>query len=153
MESENVNYSLPLDSLFHLFLNQALSKIVEAPSGSFMVVNWTDETLHIKARLGLPRPDRTSEPIFALNDQTIASHVVRTKKSYIYSNLKDNKFKQSRTRTENIKSLLSVPIICKEKVYGVINADSGEEKTFDESHKIKLEKFANTINPAIKSRD
>ena len=108
--------------------------------------------LQIKARLGKPRPGRKEEPVYKIGDESIAGWVVQNKQSYLCSNVvKDSLFTASRSG-RNFMSLLSVPIICDDKVIAVINADATEEKQFTETHKERLESVAHQVAASIAER-
>jgi len=101
-----------------------------------MLVDDKQGILQVKARLGEPRADRTSERVFRTSpmqpeeDGSIAGHVVQTRRSYLCGDVRrDPRFTLTRTE-HSILSLLSVPIIHAGRVLAVINADSSEPGSF-----------------------
>ena len=145
-----IDTSLPLESLLKLMLNYALSEI-NAKAGSLMTVNSQRKILQIRSRLGIPRKGRTGEPSYSLNGKSIASKVVLKKKSILNNNVAQHPdYTPSRSKNE-IKSILSVPIIYKNSVIAVINADS-ENIYFIEENQQKLEKIALKFAPLIAER-
>src|SRR6516165_10708514 len=130
----DIETTQPLDMMLHQILNQALVAI-DAKAGSLMLVAEKQSILQIKARLGPPRSGRVAERVLSVNDNSIASWVVRNKQSYLCSDVdRDSNFLSSRSG-RNFVSLLSVPIIHQGKVIALINADSEERKFFSDRHR------------------
>ena len=124
-----VETTQPLDMMLHQILNQALVSI-GAKAGSVMLVAEKQRILQIKARLGPPRSGRVSERVLSVDDSSIASWVVRHKRSYLCRDVEnDDNFMPSRSG-RNFTSLLSVPIVHEGKVIAVINAYSEERQFF-----------------------
>jgi signal transduction histidine kinase/CheY-like chemotaxis protein len=146
-----VETTQPLDMMLHQILNQALVSI-GAKAGSVMLVAEKQRILQIKARLGPPRSGRVSERVLSVDDNSVASWVVRHKQSYLCHNVEsDGNFMPSRSG-RNFTSLLSVPIIHEGKVIAVINADSDESKFFSIAHRRLLESVARQIAKPIAER-
>lgn len=141
----------PLDMMLHQILNQALVAI-DAKAGSLMLVAEKQRILQIKARLGLPRSGRVSERVLSVDNSSIASWVVRHKKSYLCADVvSDDNFLPSRSG-RNFISLLSVPIVHERKVIAVINADSEEGNFFSDQHRRLLESVARQVTKPIAER-
>ena len=139
-----------LDAMLHQILNQALV-MIDAEAGSLMLVDNSEELLLIKARLGKPRKGRTSEPVFELNDGSVAGHVAKTCKSYLCRDIKNSNeefFRPSRTGV-NFRSILSVPVVNDEGIaIAVINADARRPDSFTVKHLETLEEVATIVaNP------
>lgn len=140
-----------LDIMLHQILNQALVAI-GAKAGSLMLVDGKQGILQIKARLGEPRPGRTSERVFRIGDDSIAGRVVQHQRSYVSSDVRvDASFAPSRSG-QNFLSLLSVPIVHEDKVVAVINADSEQASHFGERHQRILERVAAQVARPIAER-
>jgi GAF domain-containing protein len=137
--------------MLHQVLNQALVTI-GAEAGSLMLVANKQGILQIKARLGKPRPGRKDEPVYKIDDQSVAGWVVQNKKSYLCPNVADDPFFTPSRSGRNFWSLLSVPIIHEKKVLAVINADSSEKDYFTKTHQKKLESVANQIASPMAER-
>ena len=146
-----IDTNLPLESLLKLILNYALSAI-NAKAGSLMTVNYKQKILQIRSRLGIPHIGRTEEPFYSLNGNSIASRVVIKEKSICDNNVtKDPDYAPSQSKNK-IKSILSVPIIHKDTVIAVINADSEKKNYFTSKNQQKLEKIASKISFLIYER-
>lgn len=140
-----------LDTMLHQILNQALV-FIESEAGSLMIVDNKRGILQIKARLGTPRAGRNTEPIYKIEDNSIASWVVRNKRSYICPDVsEDDNFEPSRSG-KNFSSLISVPVLYKNMVLAVINSDSIKTNQFKEEQKEKLEIVAKQIALPIAER-
>ncbi len=140
-----------LDTMLHQVLNQALVAI-NAEAGSLMLVANKQDILQIKARLGKPQPRRKIERIFKIDDKSIVGWVVQNKQSYLCPDIdKDSLFVPSRSG-KNFFSLLSVPIVFKDKVIAVINADAIERNYFTNAHKERLEYVAKQVSVPIAER-
>jgi signal transduction histidine kinase len=140
-----------LDTMLHQILNQALVAI-NARAGSLMLVDNRQGILQIKARLGAPRPGRKTERVFRTDDNSIAGLVVRSKKSYLCTNVHgDPHFLPSRSG-HNFSSVLSVPIVHGGRVLAVINADAAEAHYFDGTDQDVLEAVARQVADPIAER-
>lgn len=140
-----------LEAMLHQVLNTALVA-VGAEAGSLMLVANKRRILQTKARLGKPRPGRKAETVYEIDGKSIASWVVRNKKSYLCPNVdEDEHFAPSRWG-KNFESLLSVPVIYQDKVYAVINADSEVLGFFTEEHRKTLESVAFQVAHPIAER-
>jgi signal transduction histidine kinase len=127
----SIDTSQPLDQLLHQILNYALVAI-GAEAGSIMLVANKERILQIKARLGLPRPNRREEPVYRLDSSSIAGWVALNKKPYICGDVEsDRHFMRSRSG-KNFTSLLSVPVVHEGKVVAVINADAAVPGRFSD---------------------
>lgn len=148
-----IDTSLPLESLFNLILNHALSSI-DAQAGSLMIVYPKRGILRIRSRLGIPKKGRKGEPEYPINGNSIASQAVRLKKPVLVNNL--SKAAQSEyvaSRSENkIQSLLSVPIIHNDGVIAVINADSEVKDFFNKNNQSVLIGISHEVAPIIAER-
>jgi len=140
-----------LDTMLHQVLNQALVAI-DADAGSLMLVDNKQGILQIKARLGKPQPRRKIERVFKIDDKSIAGGVVQNKQSYLCSDVDNDTFFVPSRSGRNFFSLLSVPIVFKDKVLAVINADATERNYFTEAHKERLEYFAKQVAVPIAER-
>lgn len=150
-----------LDTMLLQVLNQALVAIA-AEAGSLMLLDNKQGILQIKARLGKPRPRRTTEPLYKFEDRTedggqgkgrsIAGWVVRNKRSYLCPDVEKDPFFERSRSGKNFSSLLSVPVIHEGKVLAVINADAVEKGYFTESHKKRLEHVARQVATPIAER-
>jgi signal transduction histidine kinase len=140
-----------LDSMLHQILNQALVAI-SAEAGSLMLVNSKRGVLQIKARLGKPRRGRRTEPEYKIGEKGIASWVVQKRQSYLCSDVeKDPVFTESFSG-KNFLSVLSVPVLYKDGIIAVINADAEEKNYFTEKHKETLEFVARQVAAPIAER-
>ncbi|HLJ30781.1 MAG TPA: GAF domain-containing protein [Candidatus Angelobacter sp.] len=140
----------PLDIILQQVLNHGLIA-VNAPAGSLMLVDQKQGILQVKARLGPPR-HRRSEPVYRISGQSIASLVVRQKQSYVCLDIdKDQNFTPGRSG-RSFSSLLSAPIIHKDEVIAVINADSPEKGYFTQEHMQQLERVARAVAGPVAER-
>jgi len=142
-----------LDDLLHFALNTALVK-VNAIAGSVMMLNHEAEELHIKARLGPPRQRRTTEPVFPVSGNSIASYVVKHKKTYRTGDAQAVPFFATTQPGEpHFKSLLCVPIIDSAgNVYGVVSADNEHENRFTDNDEKTLEEFGRELGGIVAAR-
>jgi len=133
-------------------LNEALTRI-EATGGSVMLMDTRREWLIIQARLGPPRPERREEPRFHVGDTSIAGYVAWTGKAYICRDIKsDSHFAQSRSGKPDFRSLLCVPILVRDEVLGVINADHYRVGFFDARKKRQLRGLAQRLAGVVVER-
>jgi signal transduction histidine kinase/CheY-like chemotaxis protein len=140
-----------LDTMLHQILNQALVAI-EAEAGSLMLVDNKRGILQIKARLGKPRVNRKTEPVYKIGENSIAGWVAKNKKSRLcYDIEKVKDFEPSRSG-KNFSSLLSIPVIYKNEVIAVINADSIKKDDFTKWHEKKLNEVAELVASPIAER-
>lgn len=140
-----------LDTMLHQVLNQALVAI-NADAGSLMLVDNKKGILQIKARLGKPQPKRKFERVFKIDDKSIAGWVVQHKHPYLCLDIDNAPFFVPSRSGRNFFSLLSVPIVFKDKVLAVINADAIERNYFTETHKERLEYVAKQVAIPIAAR-
>lgn len=141
-----------LEDLLHAVLNLALVE-VGAPAGSLMMLDRQKRELHIRARLGPPRKRRTDEPIFMIKGKGIASKVAGEGQPHISPNVETDKcFRKTRKGASAFKSLLCVPIMVKEEVFGVINADHEGKNHFTTDDLTRLKTFADHVAPVIAER-
>ncbi len=151
--SMKIDTNQPLASLLNIILNHALSSI-GAKAGSLMTVNKMRGILQIRARLGIPREGRRGEPEYDIDGNSIASQSVKNRKWIVKNNLSKEStenYVSSRSKNE-IKSILSVPIIHDDEVIAVINADSEEINFFKKKIIKKLNKIAKEVAPLIAER-
>lgn len=135
----------------HEILNRGLT-LIEATSGSLMLVDSTGEWLEVEARLGIPH-EREEEPRYRVGEGSIAGWVAETGKPYLCPDVeKDPHFAPSRSGRLNFKSLLAVPIIWGNTVLGVINADDPKESFFTADNMQRLSDFANQVAFAVAKR-
>ncbi len=155
MRRENVHISVEtrqtLDTMLHQILNQALVAI-QAEAGSLMLLDQKRGILQIKARLGKPRPARKTEPVYRTDQRGIASWVVQNRESYICNDVDDDEIFSPSFSGKNFRSVLSVPVLAKEKVLAVINADAAEPGYFTEEHQKTLEDIARQVAVPIADR-
>ncbi|MBN1656301.1 MAG: GAF domain-containing protein, partial [Deltaproteobacteria bacterium] len=119
-----------------------LASLPKGHAGSLMLVDRREGILQIKARLGQPRETRKSEPVFRVDDKSIAGYVASTGASYLCTDVgQDSKFRPSRTGP-SFHSLLCVPIVHDGKVIAVINADADKPGWFTKTDERKLEQVA-----------
>jgi signal transduction histidine kinase/CheY-like chemotaxis protein len=143
--------SQTLDAMLHQVLNLALVAI-GAEAGSLMLVANKQGILQIKARLGKPRPGRKTETVYPIDGNSVAAWVVRNKHSYLCSDVgEDENFALSRSG-KNFLSLLSVPIVYRDKVVAIINADAETKGYFTRNHQRKMELVAEQVAPFIAKR-
>lgn len=133
----NIIFTQSYTNLFNLLLNDALIA-AEAKSGCIMIADKSSSRLIVKNRLGEPSIYRATEQPYDTNiSQTIAANAYNNKK-YIISNdtTTDEEFNDFNNpgRSSRIQSILCVPMINNEEVFGVINADSNEKNAFTEKH-------------------
>ena len=157
MEEKNIKNiietNIPLESLFNLLVNHILSSI-DAKAGSLMTVNKKRGILQIRSRLGIPKKGRKGEPEYRIDGNSIASQAVKSKQLVVHNDLlnaTDKNYVPSRSDNK-IRSILSVPIIHKDEVIAVINADSELKDFFNEKKATKLIKIATEVAPIISER-
>jgi class 3 adenylate cyclase len=148
-DPENIH---TLDDLLNYALNAALVK-VSATAGSIMLIDQSARQLHVKVRLGPPRQRRVNEPVFEIDGMGIASHVVKTKKSYCSPNAQsDSHYKETQSGPPHFQSLLSVPIQIPGKIFGVLNADHETQNKFTSNDEKNLEKFCGELAKKMADR-
>lgn len=140
-----------LDAMLHQILNQALIAI-GAEAGSLMLVANKQGILQIKARLGKPRLGRKTEPVYKIDENSIAGWVVHNKRSYLCHDVERDKLFEPSRSGENFLSLLSVPVIHDDKVLAVINVDAAEKDYFTEKHRKRLEFVAQQVAAPVQER-
>lgn len=146
-----VETSQTLDTMLHQVLNLALVAI-NAEAGSLMLVANKRGILQIKARLGSPRPGRKREQVYKIGDNSIASWVVKNKRSYLCRNVETDEFFAPSRSGRNFSSLLSTPVVYQDKVIAVINADAPEINHFTDEHQKILESVAQQVSAPIAER-
>ena len=148
-----IETNIPLESLFNLLLNHALSSI-DAKAGSLMTVNRKRGILQIRSRLGIPKKGRKGEPEYSIDGNSIASQAINSKHLVVHNDLlseSDKNYVPSRSDNK-IRSILSVPIIHKNEVIAVINADSESKEFFNEEKEKTLVDIAAEVAPIISER-
>ncbi len=101
------------------------TKVMEAESGSIMLIQESDNVLTIEAAIGLEH-DIVKSTRLELGS-SIAGHVAQTGTPLVVKNIeKDSRFRHLRKKHYATKSLLCVPLRVKDKVLGVINLSDKE---------------------------
>lgn len=155
--SQAMNFIDDLKRLLNIILDKALETI-DAEKGSLMLYDYSDNVLQVKVVYGLPdkkvEEDINSGVIECSKiraGEGIAGTVFSSKKSII-SNLGQNdpRFKNFKTSTTNVNSLLCVPLIAKGEAIGVVNiSNKKNNKLFNKQDLEFMEALANQAAIAI----
>lgn len=118
--------NMELDSVLNSALEQVVA-VTKADSGSIMLLNEAGTTLKIEAAQGLPRDVITKTRIDV--GEGIAGWVAKTKEALILVDGMDPRFKKELKR-DDIVSAITVPLICKDRVIGVLSVNRKESLEF-----------------------
>ncbi|HHF09528.1 MAG TPA: PAS domain S-box protein, partial [Methanomicrobia archaeon] len=145
--SKEMALSLSLDQISKIVLNAA-EKVLNFSNIDLFLVNEEKNELHLKECRGLKEPEMdTIIPISG--KKGITAHVARTGKSLNISDVrKDERYLFG---LEGSRSELCVPIKIKDKVIGVLDAESKELNAFSEEDQRLLENLASQAAIAIEN--
>ena len=145
--SKEMALSLSLDQISKIVLNAA-EKVLNFSNIDLFLVNEEKNELHLKECRGLKEPEMdTIIPISG--KKGITAHVARTGKSLNISDVrKDERYLFG---LEGSRSELCVPIKIKDKVIGVLDAESKELNAFSEEDQRLLENLASQTAIAIEN--
>ena len=123
--------------------------VIEAESGSIMLIQRSENVLTIEAAIGLS-PDIVKRTKLELGS-SIAGHVAQKGTPLIVEDLKkDSRFRHLSRKHYATRSLLCVPLKVKDKVLGVINlSDKTTGRAFTENDLRLLTTFASQAAVAI----
>ena len=144
--------SLSTTQSLRLLLNKIVSLatgVIEAESGSIMLIQGPENVLTIEASIGLS-PDIVKRTRLELGS-SIAGHVAQKGTPLIVEDLKkDSRFRHLKRKHYAPRSLLCVPLRVKDKVLGVINlSDKTTGRAFTENDLRLLTTFASQAAIAI----
>lgn len=155
--SQAMNFIDDLKRLLNTILDKALETI-DAEKGSLMLYDFSENVLQVKVVYGLAdkkvEEDINSGIIECAKiraGEGIAGSVFANKKSVI-SNLGQNdpRFKNFKTSSANVNSLLCVPLIAKGEVIGVVNiSNKKNNRLFNKQDLEFMEALANQAAIAI----
>ena len=145
--SKEMALSLSLDQISKIVLNAA-EKVLNFSNIDLFLVNEEKNELHLKECRGLKEPEGyTVIPLSG--EKGITAHVARTGKSLNISDVrKDERYLFG---LEGSRSELCVPIKIKDKVIGVLDAESKELNAFSEEDQRLLETLASQTAIAIEN--
>lgn len=145
-----INGTLNLDRVLDLIIQKGI-QIVEAERGSLMLFDYRKEELYIKSSVGLDK--RTVSAVRIAPGERIAGWVFKKGKPLlIKKGFEDPRFKKFEEEEEKLKSIISVPLIIKNKVIGVINAANKREGDIFSIDDLQLlSAFANQAAIAIQN--
>nr|MBA3243032.1 GAF domain-containing protein [Acidobacteriota bacterium] len=147
---ESIRAAFSLKRLLEITLEEAL-QAVGAVDGSVMILDHERNVLEIGAGMVQGEYRKKEHPVFAIG-QGIAGRVAATgDEYYCRDTLKDDLYQRSFTG-RNIRSILSVPIVSRGLVLGVVSADSDKTNAFDDDNLKTLKTLANHVAQAIESQ-
>jgi len=122
---KSLSFTFDLEKLLTKIVSLS-TKVIGAKTGSIMLLDQEEKALTIKAAIGL-EPEVIKKTRLKLG-KSIAGWVALKKKPLMVKDVeKDSRFKRINKEKYETKSLLSVPLLVKDKVLGVINL--GNKKT------------------------
>lgn len=147
---ESIREALNLEELLRMILNVAL-RAVGADEGSVMILDHEKNVLEVGAWMFRGQKVEKPHPVLELG-QGIAGHVAETGREYYCSDTsKDPHYEESFTG-RRIRSILSVPIVYRGLVLGIVNADSERSGAFSEHDLQKLKTLANHAAQALEAQ-
>lgn len=147
---ESIRAAFSLEQLLRITLKEALTA-VGAVDGSIMILDHEQKVLKIEAGMVQGGYREKEHPEFPIG-QGIAGQVAATGEEYnCRDTSKDPNYQPSFTGRD-IRSILSVPIISRGLVLGVVSADSEKPDAFDEHEIEMLKTLANHVAQALESQ-
>jgi len=147
---ESIREALNLKELLQKTLKEAL-RAVKADEGSVMILDHEEGVLKMCAWIVQGEYMEKEHPVFKLG-QGIAGHVAATgREHYCPDTSKDEHYQASFTGRP-IQSILSVPIISRGLVLGVVSADSETLNAFNDHDLQMLKTLASHVAQAIEAQ-
>jgi len=147
---ESIREALNLKELLQKTLKEAL-RAVQADEGSVMILDHEESVLKMCAWIVQGQYMEKEHPVFKL-DQGIAGHVAATGREYYCPDTSKDEYYEDSFTGRQIQSILSVPIISRGLVLGVVSADSERLNAFDEHNLQMLKTLASHVAQAIESQ-
>ncbi len=118
--------TIELSSLLEQIINLVTS-VVGAKSGSIMLLDDSDKRLRISAYIGIELDEESLKNLRVPIGEGVSGYVAQIKESVIIDNISnDNRFKHSQRDRYETESAISVPIIHRSELLGVINLNNKE---------------------------
>jgi diguanylate cyclase (GGDEF)-like protein len=122
--------TLDLDTLFDRVIN-SLCELLECHMASLLLYNHGDETLEVSHSIGIPE-NVLSDICFSLNEG-ISGETARTHKAiYVKDLKKDKRYLNYKGKLPPEGSLLSMPLLSKDRINGVLNLHHKQVDGFTE---------------------
>ncbi len=134
--------TLDLNSVLHIILREALKTVPPAERGSIMMLDDGRKELYIATLVG---HDPAVKEFFRLPwGEGIAGHVVKTGKSMIVDDVQASPlwYNDPRRAGSEVRSVVAVPLILKDRAIGVLNLDNSSARQFSHKDVSRLELFA-----------
>lgn len=146
--SETVASNRVIDDVLQLIVMTS-AQMMDSTICSLMLVDEENEGLHIAATQSLSEAYRRKPPLKI--GQSISGRAVKEKRPIYVSDVKKEKefFYQDLAKRESLCSLLSVPMMIKEKAIGVLNTYTSMLHTFDDKEIKIMQTIANQAAVAI----
>lgn len=144
--------TLNLDKILHLIL-EGVTKSIGFDRARLYLVDEKEKTLRCKMAVGVEKDNIKDITLPLEEGSSIAARAVIEKKPYvIHDALNDSRVNLELKMRFNLKSFAAVPLIGKEKVWGVITADNlYSEKKITDAQVEALITFANQAGLAIEN--
>lgn len=141
--------TLDLDTLFDRVIN-SLCELLECHMASLLLYNRGDETLEVSHSIGIPQ-NVLSDASFSLNEG-ISGEAARTHKAiYVKDLKKDERYLNYKGELPPEGSLLSMPLLSKDRLNGVLNLHHKQVDGFTE-YDIKMARaVANQVAVSIEN--
>jgi len=143
-----INSSLVLNDVLEVVMHKAI-ELMQAERGLIMLLGENDQ-LQTRSAYNLCKEEMMEEDFRISN--SVTSEVARTAKPvYTSDAMADDRYAQHQSVMElHLRSIMCVPLIIKEKVYGVIYLDnSSQSKMFLKSDLYLFEMYAQLVSNAL----
>ena len=141
--------TLELDVLFDRVIN-SLSELLECNMASLLLYNAGSESLTISHTLGIPE-EILSDISFSLNEG-ISGEAARTHKAIYVKDLeKDKRYLNYKGKLPAEGALLSMPLLSKDRICGVLNLHHPEVNGFSEDNIKMARAVSNQVAVAIEN--
>ena len=149
--SFSLNSAMTLDELFDQVLHHA-SRVILTEACNIMLLDDDHQVARVVKHWGYTDKKRNAleqDIQFEVNNFPNLMHVIRTKKTLVLADTKEDETWVDVLPINWIRSLASAPILLRGNVIGFLNLDSTIPHFFNEDHAEQLMVFANQIGVAI----
>jgi PAS domain S-box-containing protein len=135
--------SLQLEKILSLIVVR-IAKLMKADVCSLLLPNESGERLVPDVVYSPNDPHILFEKTI-LTEKSLSGHVLKTQKEKFVPDIKEDKYYQNRNfaAKNNLKTVLSVPLIAEEKALGVLNIYTKKEKTYSKRARALISTLAN----------
>jgi len=140
----SIGSELELDKVCDLTVNK-ISKVINC-NGCAIFLLGDDNSIKVQSEIGFGKSIRE---IKFNTDMPLIKYILKTKKKFLIDDIKNSYFKHDIPMGNLMTSVISVPILVKNNVKGIIYIDSKKTKAFSHTHEYFLDILAHVISNAI----